>query len=416
MRVLIVGAGKIGCGYLTPLFTEAGHPVLLGCRTRQTADRVHQAGGWRVRFVGPGASESDVRGVTPVVGGSPAFTAAVASSDLIVTGVGVGNVESLADTLLPGLAARGGRPVDVWLVENADCALRLSGALERAAAAHGCSLPPLGVAGAVATGVIGRGSWDTGVSPEFVGDTYGTLAVDARPLTSPVPDIGGVCATDHYPDRLYEKLYGFSAGHALTAYLGWLRGHRNVAEAVADPFVRPLVAGALLEARQVTLQAFPNLLASASVDPDRDVHAPVAQILARFGNVELADPVIRVARDPLRKLGANDRLLGTVGLLRDQTADSPPALAHFALGVAAALLYGFGDDVLLAKDGQAHRLRTWLRQRGVSSILSSVCGLDPEDPFAEAVSERYHRFVFTDDGVRFPSASPHPVPFQGVPR
>jgi mannitol-1-phosphate 5-dehydrogenase len=401
MRVVIVGAGKLGCGYLVPLFLGAGHEVLLGCRTRDTADRIRSTGGWRVRVTGEPPEE--VHGVGVAAMGTRELDEAVAGADLVVLSVGVGNTADAAPYLVPGLAARRGRPVDVWVVENAECAPTVSEALVHAAAARGARLPSLGVAGTVAGVAVGHGSWHEPGVPEFVGDAARRLAVDVRPLCSVPPELPGVHPTGQYRARLYEKLFVYNAGHALAAYLGWLRGHRTVDRAIGDPFVRPVVAGALLEGRRAILAAYPGLLCGRSPDHVTDVHAPVADALARYGNTELADPVTRVAREPLRKLGPHDRLLGPVALLRG-TAHRVPA--HFALGVAAALLYGYGDESVTTADASAQRLRRLLGERGVSAVLAGVCGLAADDPFATAVAVRYHGFVFTDDGVRFPPTAP----------
>ncbi|MDN0198593.1 hypothetical protein [Streptomyces sp. S.PNR 29] len=401
MRVVIVGAGRLGCGYLVPLFLGAGHEVLLGCRTRDTAGLVRSTGGWWVRVTGEPPEK--VHGVPAAAVGTTELDEAVAAADLLVLSVGVARAAGAARHLVPGLARRQGRPVDVWVVENGECAPRVSDALVDTAAARGVLLPPVGVAGAVAWGAVGRGSWHEPGTPEFVGDTARRLVVDGRPLHRAPPALPGVRTTGQYRARLHEKLYVFNAGHALAAYLGWLRGHRTIDAAVGDPFVRPVVAGALLEARRAILAAHPGLLPGRRVDHGADVHGPVADALARYGNAELADPVTRVAREPLRKLSPGDRLLGPVALLR-QAAQRVPA--HFALGTAAALLYGYGDEAVPAADASARRLRRLLTERGVFAVLTGVCGLAADDPFAAAVAARYHGFVFTDDGVRFPPAAP----------
>lgn len=404
MRVLIVGAGKLGCGYLVPLFLGAGHEVLLGCHTRAVADRVRSVGGWRVRVTGEPPEE--VRGVGAAAVGTTDLDEVVAAADLVVLSVGVANAARAAPHLVPGLAARRGRPVDVWVVENAECAPRVSEALVHTAMARGARLPPVGVAGAVARVAVGRGSWHEPGVPEFVGDAARRLTVDARPLRRSPPVLPGVHTTDQYRARLREKLFVYNAGHALAAYLGWLRGHRTIDASIGDPFVQPVVAGALLEARRALLAAYPGLLPGHGVDHNA-VHGPVADVLARYGNTELADPVTRVARDPIRKLAPGDRLMGPAALLSGSAHRLP---AHFALGVAAALLYGYGDEAVLAADASAQQLRRLLDERGVLAVLTGVCGLAADDPFAVAVAARYHGFVFADDGVRFPPAAPVPGP------
>ncbi|MGH3862617.1 hypothetical protein [Actinokineospora sp.] len=402
-RVVIIGAGRIGCGYLAPLFRTAGYQVSLGCRTEETAKRVADEGGWLVRETGEPGRLDSVSGVVPVWG--PDLDDALAEADLVVTSVGVGNVGQLGDPLATGLAKRGGARVDIWSVENDACAGRLRTSIERAAHAREVELPAFGVAGAVASVVVGRGSWHGDGRPEFVGDAHRGLVVDEVPLTSDLPPLPGVTGSRHYRARLHEKIYGFNAGHALTAYLGWLRGHQTLDSAVGDPFVRPVVAGALLEARRATLHAYPMLTRSATVDTQRDVHRPVGVILARFADAELADPITRVAREPIRKLGPRDRLLGPVRLL-SRVGGSPRLPAHFALGVAAALLYGFADDRVTAVDPQTKRLRALIAEHGVLDALGLVSGLRPTGTFTRAVADRYYRFAFLDDGVRFPPACP----------
>lgn len=105
MRVVIVGAGKLGCGYLVPLFLEAGHQVVLGCRTRDTADRIRSVGGWRIRVTG--GRPEEVHGVATAAVGR-GLDEAVAAADLVVLSVGVANAAGAARHLVPGLAARRG--------------------------------------------------------------------------------------------------------------------------------------------------------------------------------------------------------------------------------------------------------------------------------------------------------------------
>ncbi|WP_177287898.1 mannitol dehydrogenase family protein [Actinomadura madurae] len=404
MRVVIVGSGKLGCGYLVPLFLEAGHEVLLGCRTRDTAGRIRSAGGWRVRVTGEPPEE--IRGVAAAAVGTAEMDRAVTSADLVVLSVGEGKVAEVARHLVPGLAARRGRPLDVWVVGNADCARRVRGALAGTAEAGGTPLPPLGIAGAVARVAVSRGSWHEPGVPEFVGDAARRLDVDALPLHLAPPALPGVHVTCEFGARLREKLFVFNTGHAFTAYLGWLRGHRTIDTAIRDPFVRPVVTGALLAARRAVLAAHPCLCPGHAPDLVADVHAPVADVLARYGNAELADPVVRVARDPIRKLAPGDRLLGPVALL-GRTA--PRGLAPFVLGVAAVLLYGYGDGAVLAADTSARRLRRLLDARGAPAVLTGVCGLDADDGFATAVADCYRGFRYADGGPWFPPS------LRGVP-
>ncbi|HVM16375.1 MAG TPA: hypothetical protein VM290_02185 [Gaiellaceae bacterium] len=383
MRALIVGPGRIGCGYLAPLFARAGWDVVLAARSGDVAARIRRAGGFRVRTTRPRAHEQvAVAGAVAV--GTPDFARELERADLLCTAVGVGNVTRLAPDVAAGLAGRT-RPLDVWTVENADCAPAFAARLEEEAALLGLLLPEVAVAGGVATVAVAHGSWHDDDEPEFVGDGARTLWVDETRLPRGVPDLPGVRPTRHYLARLREKLFVFNAGHAICGYLGWLRGHETVADAVADPYLRPMVAGCLLESRRALVAAYPEL--------GDDVAATVADALERFADEELADPVVRVARDPLRKLAPRDRLLGPVALIHAASGRVPP---YFALGVAGALLYrGEGDR-------QGEELAERLQRDGAVATVRRICGLPDDDAFARSVVARYRGFILAPDETIFP--------------
>ena len=393
MKVVIIGTGRIGCGYLADLFAGAGWEVLLATRSAATLQRIGQLAHYGVRVTGVPATPTSppvppeirsVRNFRPVRIGTAEFDRAVAAADLLCVSVGVRNVVATAAPLAKALASRDStRPIDVWVVENDDCAAALEAEVRRCAADQ--PLPPVGFGGAVAHVAVARGSWHDQGRPEFVGDAARRMYVDSERLVTPVPQLPDVHTTRNYRARLREKLYVFNAGHAICAYLGWLRGHATIAEAAADRFLRPMVAGTLLESRRALLAAYPSL--------GSDVSGPVAEALRRFADVELADPVVRVARDPIRKLGPHDRLLGAVDTVRAATGDVPP---YFSLGVAGSLLYA-GDT-----EDQTLELRGALARRGVMAVLQDVCGLAPEDPFALAVAERYRGFILTPEETVFP--------------
>jgi mannitol-1-phosphate 5-dehydrogenase len=398
MRAVIVGAGKVGCGFLVPLLRAARWETVLVTRTPERARRIRSARGFDVRITrGPVERIDDVRAV-PI--GSTAFDDAVRKTDLVLTAVGVENLAALGRSLTRALAGRGpNAPLNVLVIENQDCAPALAAAVRDSAAGLDDRLPRVGFAGAVADVVVARGSWSEPGRPEFLRDEARRVLVDRSRLVTPLPPLPGVRAAEDYTARLREKLFVFNAGHALCAYLGALRRHESVDEAVRDPFLRPLVAGCLLEARRAILSLHPRL--------GHDISGPVADALRRYGNEELADPIARVARDPIRKLRSNDRLVGPARLIQTATGCVP---AHFALGIAAAFLYRHARDI------EALRLAALLRAQGLNRVLSTICKLEPHEDLARAVAVSYHGFILTRAGAIFPPVYPQPTPVAEVAR
>ncbi len=129
------------------------------------------------------------------------------------------------------------------------------------------------------------------------------------------------------------KLYGHNATHALGTYLGALLGLKRIAELSTIPgmlaFLRQAFiaeSGAALIWRHQGIDALFTVSGYAAYADD---------LLARMVNPYLYDAVERVGRDPQRKLGWDDRLVGTIRLAL--SAGIRPT--RYALGAAAALVY-----------------------------------------------------------------------------
>ncbi len=106
------------------------------------------------------------------------------------------------------------------------------------------------------------------------------------------------------------KLYGHNATHALAAYVGEFRGTALIAGLRDVPGALPFLRAAFLEESGEAL-----IRRHAGLDPlfTREGYARYADdLLGRMTNPHLHDTVERVGRDPHRKLGWDDRLVGTL--------------------------------------------------------------------------------------------------------
>jgi mannitol-1-phosphate/altronate dehydrogenase len=127
------------------------------------------------------------------------------------------------------------------------------------------------------------------------------------------------------------KLLGHNATHALAAFLGQLLGLTLVADLRDVPGAMEFLRTAFIEESGRALIAryggVDPLFTSAGYTEFAD------DLLDRMVNPHLADTIERAARDPRRKLGWDDRL---VGLIRTGLAEGVPT-PRYAMGVAAGL-------------------------------------------------------------------------------
>jgi mannitol-1-phosphate 5-dehydrogenase len=127
------------------------------------------------------------------------------------------------------------------------------------------------------------------------------------------------------------KLYGHNAVHALIGYLANRKGYKFMSEVGGDKELLQFAREAFLEESGKAL-----IHKRAGTDPlftPKGIQAYAEDLLERMVNPYLRDAVDRVIRDPRRKLGWDDRLIGTMRLALD--AGVTPT--RFAKGAAAAL-------------------------------------------------------------------------------
>jgi mannitol-1-phosphate 5-dehydrogenase len=102
----------------------------------------------------------------------------------------------------------------------------------------------------------------------------------------------------------------------------------------------------------------------------------------RFPNRDLADTVQRVARNPLRKLGSQERLAGLVYLLRQYALPTEPV----SRVIGSALHYC--DPA----DAESLELGRIIAQKGAGAVLEDVCGFKRQEECFEECLEFYEYY------------------------
>jgi len=179
----------------------------------------------------------------------------------------------------------------------------------------------------------------------------------------------------NFAAHIERKLFTHNCAHAALGYLGYQRGHEFCYQALADPAIgrllfegNPSVLGETGEAL-IRKHAF-----------DREEHkAHVSDLMERFSNVELRDTCFRVARDPIRKLAPDDRLVGAARLCESQGIH--PVSVSIVIG--EALAFDSPDDP------SSVELQRRIRLEGVESVLRDVCGINPDEWLAGRVRVAY---------------------------
>ncbi|HXV97548.1 MAG TPA: hypothetical protein VEC93_03930, partial [Anaerolineae bacterium] len=300
----------------------------------------------------------------------------IAGADLVVTAVGAGNLPQIAPLIAAGLGQRR-MPANVLAFENlADAGPYLHQLIADHLPAD-FSLAESGFSGALIDRVVSRRLGNPGRDEPltFIGDPPSTFVVDGQSLHHPLPHIEGMIVADDYNAWIQRKLYTFSAGHATCAYLGYLKGYHYIHSAIRDPEIRNAVLRAMVEGQRGLEARYGATIAGNRSNLD--------DIISRFENAALNDPIARVGRDPQRKLGAEDRLVGAARLA-EEAGIRPKNLAL----AAAAALY-FYDPA----DPSAINLQREVKEAGPGSILGRVSNLDPSQGLGRFVADIWRRLA-----------------------
>ena len=372
------GAGNIGRGFLGQLYWQSGYETVFVDVVDEVVAAINSRGRYDIQIVDERCERVLVRGIRAINGrDKDAVAEALAACDLASTAVGVRALRHIVPALSAGLARRAersGQPLNIVVCENlldATQTLRdlVLGSLRDPARAFVAER--VGFVSTVVSRMVPVVPADVRArDPLYVAvEAYATLPVDATAFVGPPPAIEGMLPVANIAAHEERKLFCHNCGHALCAYVGHRHGHRYVAEAVVDPAVRGVVTGGLAETGRA-------LIARHGFEPGEH-QAHVDDLLRRFANRALGDTVARVARDPIRKLGPQDRLVGAAQLCLDNKVDP----VHTIDGIRAALAYDNPEDP------QAVRLQEVLRFDGLDAVLHGICGLAPDSALYQRIRE-----------------------------
>jgi len=128
------------------------------------------------------------------------------------------------------------------------------------------------------------------------------------------------------------KLYMHNTPHCIAAYLGSLYNQDYLHEGMSNNSISKIVEGSMIEMGQTISKIY-------GIDEDF-VKWYGDKELQRFSNKLLFDPISRVAREPFRKLGLTNRLIGAAQLCL--SAGIIPK--NIIIGIMAAFLYDEKND------------------------------------------------------------------------
>lgn len=200
--------------------------------------------------------------------------------------------------------------------------------------------------------------------------------VDQSKLVGEKPPVQGILFVDDLEPYIERKLFTVNTGHAITAYFGYAANISTVDKVLQNARIKELVEGALNETGAV-------LVAKHGFKPEEH-QAYSHKILHRFQNTYISDEVTRVGRSPIRKLGANDRLVAPAEQYLSLVGKEPTYLAK---GIAAAMHFDFEEDK------EAVELQKTIHEKGLEVAIKTYTKLDPSSTLGLLITREYQALL-----------------------
>jgi len=379
-KALHFGAGNIGRGFIGPLLSESGYHVVFTDVDSGVINELNDRDSYDVVYLEKRTRRQSVTSVSGVLSNGDDVITYFTDTNvrLITTAVGPNILEKIAPTIAKGLQARRRADAGTLTVIACENMVEQTAHLAHHVSQHLSSEDLPWVEEYVS---FANCSVDRIVPPSEMEDNpldvgveeFYEWVVDETALKSSLqPAVKGMTLTENLSAYIERKIFTLNCGHAMAAYLGFIKGYNTVDIAILDPEIRKVVLGALEEGGSALIQKYGFKPA--------EHEAYIQKTIKRFENPKLKDDVARVGRQPLRKLGRKDRLCGPAymaigyGLPFD----------NLARGMAAALLYDSKDDT------QSVEMQAKIKEMGLEKAIEEIIGFTVGSEEHKKVLGAYH--------------------------
>ena len=378
MKCVILGAGKIARGFIGHLLYLSEIPFTFVEKFDGLVDLINERGQYTVNILGNSEKNCVVKGAKAIrFSDVEVVTDAIAEADAVFTSVGGKNLGDLVPLLAGGIekkALKGGN-LNVVTCENWKLpATILRNGVEEVISedAKAYLAEHVGMTEAV----IMRSGIESSAEllaqdPLIVNvQDFWELPVDASRIVGELPPIMGLKLIPEFTGFLERKFYTYNAANGTTSFVGALLGHVHIADAAHDERILPILEGVYQETAQA--------LSKKHNFPLDEQLAFTLTSKRKLQDYTIVDFIERNARDPIRKLGKDDRLVGSARLVQEYGIKPE----NLCIAIAAAIHYVSPGDPF------AEELVRMRKEEGIDYIIEHVCEQDPNGELGMLIKEK----------------------------
>ena len=380
MSCVIFGAGKIARGFVGHLLYLSGIDFTFVEKADALADMINERGEYLVNMLGAPEKNTVVKNaVAYKFSEEDKISEAIAKADCVFCAVGGKNLSEIVPFLARGIERRAvinPTPMNIVTCENwkkpAD--ILHDGIASEISPVHKEFFEEnIGITEAVIMRSAIEATPDLiSIDPLVVNvQDFWVFPFDASRIKRPMPE--GMIALSpiyEFTGFLERKFYTYNAANGTTSFVGALLGYKYIADAAHDERILKLLDGVYKETA--------TALSRKHDYPFDDQWAFTRTSLNKLQDRNIVDYIERNARDPMRKLGPDDRLVGSARLCLEW--DVMPE--NLAVAIAAAIHYNEPSDPY------SEELKKIRSEEGYDAVLTKVCKIEADGVLGKLVKKK----------------------------
>lgn len=378
MKATIFGAGKIARGFLGQILEMSGYEICFVDANKDLVNLLNTDGKYMVHILGDESKSSTVSSYEVLhIDEQEKISQSIKESDVIFVSVG-GNALKAVGTMIGTILEKYGLPdkeISIITCENVkNAATVLDTAIyENVSKKNEDGLRKLL---GICESVVMRTA--TIPSPELLEkeplsvwvQNYWELPIDAEKYKGPELFIKGLKLKQGFGNLLTQKMYTNNTSNAVIAYNGHLLGYKYLSEAANSPEVSDILDLTYPEINKIMISSL-----GVSKDEQEDFSKNAR---AKYEDPIIIDRITRHAKDPIRKLSPNERLIGPAKLALEN--DIVP---NQIIDTIAKAIFYYDEE-----DTESHKLKEMRETNGVSYIIENVCGVEKNSTLYQLIIDK----------------------------
>lgn len=378
MSCVIFGAGKIARGFIAHLLSLSDIDFVFVEKADALADLINEREQYTINILGAPEKNYVVKNAKALkFSQEKEITEAIAESDVVFDAVGGKNLQEIVPFYIKGIekkAEKGGYLNFVTCENWKEPARILKEGVEAGIAPEAREYLDNYVG--FTESVIMRSGIEAPKEllkkdPLIVNvQNYWHLPVDAARVKGSLPDIKYMEHLTGFAGFLERKFYTYNAANGTTSFVGALLGYKVLAEAAHDERILKILDGVYQETGKAL-----SMKHGISLEEQM---AFAKTSLNKLQDYTIVDSIERNARDPQRKLGKDDRLVGSARMVL--SCGIRPE--NLCTAIACAIYYRNPED------SSAVALEKVVKEEGIDAVLEKICGIEPEGELGILIKEK----------------------------